>query len=296
MNVPMTRKPPRLLFHFATGGFAHFLRLLENSVQWASRWGYQVAILSESAKTLAYKSFDEIFSFEGDLPIVSVASLPLAALVRADGRSLSDFQTSWQDHDCWITDGEVTEPVTSLTLLNRFSKTLQVTVGQQKRFFHNDFHFIVPALRVRDEVMEQCARLSAHTNVGPYIGVHFRNTDSKANLSQVLSNLNASVQSSEVDRVVWCSDDESSIDEARARFPMLDIVPGSKKPPLPRGAQSLHGGVDEDNVEWMLHATIADLDILAKAHDFVGSPNSAWSTLVPYLQAHPSVAKSFFSR
>ena len=286
----------RVLFHFATGGFAHFLRLLENSAQWAERWGFQLAVLSDSAKTLAYKSFGEIFQIDDILPIVSLASLPETALARADGRLMPDFQTVWQGHDCWITDGEITEPVKSLTRLNRFSKSPLITVGQQKRFFHSEFRFIVPALRVREEIMEQSAQLSAHIGSRPYIGVHFRNTDSQASIGQVLSNLEASIQSSEVNRVVWCSDDETSIDKARASFPMFDIVPGSVKPPLPPGAQSLHGGVSEDNVEWMLYSTIADLEVLTRAHDFVGSPNSAWSTLVPYLRAHPSVANNFFAR
>ena len=296
MNVCPAREHPRLLFHFATGGFAHFLRLLENSVQWSSRWGFQVVVLSESAKTLAYKSFHQIFRFEANLPIVSGATLGPKAFSRPDGKSLADFHTSWQDHDCWITDGEITELVKSLTRLNRFSKAPLVTVGQQKRFFHKEFHFIVPALRIRGDIMERCSQLSAHIDGTPYIGVHFRNTDSKASFAEVLSNLDASVQSSNVRKVVWCSDDESSIDAARYRFPALEIVPGSKKPPLPPGAQSLHGGVSEDNVEWMLHSTISDVDVLTRAHHFVGSPNSAWSTLVPYLRSHPAVANRFFSR
>ena len=296
MNVRPARELPRLLFHFATGGFAHFLRLLENSVQWANRWGFQVVVLSESAKTLAYKSFDEIFLYEANLPIVSGATLPPKDLARADGKSITEFRTSWQDHDCWITDGEITEPVKSLTRLNRFSKVPLVTVGQQKRFFHSEFHFIVSALRIREEAMERSAQLSAHIDSTPYIGVHFRNTDSKGSLAEVLRNLDASVESSKVHRVVWCSDDESSIDAARDRFPALEIVHGSEKPPLPPGAQSLRGGVSEDNVEWMLHSTISDLDVLTRAHHFVGSPNSAWSNLVPYLRAHPAVAQRFFSR
>ena len=283
-----------LILHFATGGFAHFLRLLENSVQWASRWGFHVVVISEPAKTLAFLSFHDLFAAIRPLPIIPLRDVPEELLVRPNGANVTEYLDYWGGGPCVLRSGEAEEFPRSVTFMNRFAKRPQLTIGDQKRFFPRTYHHLLPRLSLAQSIADPVNRAVAEFSGRGTVGVHFRNTDSPGNLEETLARLDRILIESKASRVLWCSDDARSIEQARAEFPHLEIVEGSAKPPIQQGAGSLHGGVEDTNVEWMLSSALVDIALLSRTEHFLPAPNSAWAQLVPYFRAHPEVRRSFF--
>lgn len=284
----------RIVFHYATGGFAHFLRLLENSLQWANRWGFRVVVITEPAKTLAFLSFGQLFEVVRPLPVKTLSEVEPKLLIRPNGVNVTHYFDHWGGGPCVLRFDGIEEKPRSVTFLNRLAMSPQLTIGDQKRLFPRPYDYLLPRLKLTKDFREAVSSPVASIPRDGTVGVHFRNTDSPGNLEDSLTQLASVTKKADISTVVWCSDDPHSLEKAAQAFPDLRFVEGSTKPPIQPGRDSLHGGVDNNNVDWMLKSTLIDIALLSSVEYFVPATNSAWAQLVPYFRKNPQVRDSFF--
>jgi hypothetical protein len=277
--------------HFATGGIAHFLTLLEGSVDYAAEKGSSLHVFTQHHRPLGLKSFSDLFANQ-----VDVDSLNLMQTGVGSDYSVSRAPSASNPVDYYLTLGSETLPLPHLHLsaidssLDGVIRTVGRPRGPKTRF-----HGIVNWLALSPTILHDvaCVIPEAKLSEGPYIALHFRNTDRKTKLSSALAELESSPAFHAVDTIFLSSDDPNAADALQPHLKAKRLLH------IPRLFQSagpnLHYGVQaEDSYEQLVHA-LADLKCLVDSDFFIPSVGSGtgWTPLVQTLRKDP--LRGFFN-
>lgn len=129
------------------------------------------------------------------------------------------------------------------------------------------------------------------------LGVHFRNSDNKSNLEEQLlrveTYLNQEGTNSKIRGILWCTDDQASIDVVRRNFRNLEVF--AYQPFDVAGHRNLHRSLPAEKSLAHLSSTFQDLYSLASARHFLPTTGpSEWTPFVKWLRANPLGAHGFF--
>ena len=112
--------------------------------------------------------------------------------------------------------------------------------------------------------------------VGPYIGVHFRNTDIANDVSVCISKLEKAVKLYESPTIYLATDDSTALDKFVKAFPESTIVQYTKPLGGEVGSvQGMHYLMEDKDV--MITNTLLDIYMLVNASVFIYSENSSMS-------------------
>lgn len=127
----------------------------------------------------------------------------------------------------------------------------------------------------------------------PYIGVHFRNSDSKGNLDKSISLTKKMMSDHGIHQVYWATDDLSSANEAQIRLGKVDFA-HSRVEPLGM-LENLHFGLPAHARQEHLFETLTDLHVLMHSAIFVpATAPTGWSGFLTTLRDNPKLAATFF--
>jgi len=289
----LERKIRGKILHVATGGFAHFIGLLEGSFEKASSFPrHRLSVFTEHHKPLGFLKFGEIFE------IVSVWRTPLIEpgmwptnLPRVERILEARTPRTWAlatreacHQFTWLDCGlasfccgttECDEHVTGGRLLAppaRFRKilrTIRLTPGL--------------ALEVQSLLPDM---------FDSYIGVHYRDTDRSSDFKATIANLDAAISKHRPKFVYWSSDNSSSFGWIRAAFPGVSFIEVEK--PSPLSMENLHFGVSDSDAKRQLLTALADLYCLSRSNWFIpSSGRTGWTGLIKKLRER-NVYQKFF--
>lgn len=293
------RKPPPTTVHFATGGLSHFLGLLGHSINHALETGRSLVVVSEYHQPLACHPLDEIFHLREPLR-------PLGEFIQKSGREdllalrPVRFSQEGQGQIALVRDQGKTRYHTAY--LEREAHTyvrapVTVTTGEwapgipaEERPPHNLLSAL-SSLSIRG-VFAEAVRERLRQEDGPFLGVHFRNSDHSSDLESMIRRVKDAIQETGITDIHWCTDDLSSIEQARERLPQANISSGQV---FSRGTnKNLHYSLRGSDSVNHLANTFADIYTLTKAQVFLPSAGS-WKKLVPILREKEDVRDNFFN-
>lgn len=293
------RKPPPTTVHFATGGLSHFLTLLGHSINHAQETGRSVVVVSEYHQPLACQPLDEIFHLREPLR-------PLGEFIQESGREdlltlrPVRFSQEGRGQIALVRDKDKTHYHTAY--LEREAHTyvhppVTLTTGDwapgipaEERPLNNRLSAL-SSLSIRG-VFAEAVHERLRQEEGPFLGVHFRNTDYSSDLDSMIRRVKDAIQETGTTDIHWCTDDLSSIEQARERLPQANISSGlvfslgNKK--------NLHYSLRGSDSVIHLANTFADIYTLTKAQVFLPSAGS-WKRLVPILREKEDVRDNFFN-
>lgn len=293
------RKPPPTTAHFATGGLSHFLGLLGHSINHALETGRSLVVVSEYHQPLACQPLDEIFHLREPLR-------PLGEFIQESGREdllalrPLRFSQERQGQIALVRDKGKTRYHTAY--LERESHTyvpapVTVTTGDwapgipaEERPPHNLLSAL-SSLSIRG-VFAEAVHERLRQEKDPFLGVHFRNSDHSSDLESMIRRVKDAIQETGITDIHWCTDDLSSIEQARERLPRAHISSGQV---FSRGTKkNLHYSLRGSDSVNHLANTFADIYTLTKAQVFLPSAGS-WKKLVPILREKEDVRDNFFN-
>lgn len=274
---------PSTLSHIATGGLAHFLGLLEGSLQFSNKHSRRLEIYCAHHKPLAFRDFDDLFesnrffkalivgrpswpNHRVDFSSIQESSAPKVWSATSNG---SEKKFSWLEAglpsyccgglmcDRHITGGRLSPP-------------------------KERFKFLLRNLRLSDEVglrvQEQVPELPSR-----FIGVHFRNTDRISDLVSTINQTKHALRKSRLETVFWSSDDAKSVALAREHLDSAEIIE-IRKPEISR-RKNLHFGVSDKDAFSQLTCALADIYVLSSSSLFLPSTGrTGWTGLIKKLR------------
>ena len=297
-------KPEPITVHFATGGLSHFLLHLGNSVRHARETGRTVVVVSEHHRPLARQSMDSIFKLSDpvrplsefleksgrhDVPSFSPRFYPLTAedrkgLYLVESRQMQASVTGWVPEEAAesvaFTTGHYRPR--SANAIQAASKPMENRLASQQASLES--------LAIRGRFADAIAK-RARELTGPFLGVHFRNSDRLSNLDKAVAAVQETIQKTGISDIYWCTDDRASIDEARNRLPKARLF--SSQPFEIGLKKNLHNGLRGEDSFSHLENTFADLFTLSVADEFIPSAGG-WAQLVPILRGNRNVRTHFF--
>lgn len=282
----------RHIAHFATGGLSHFLRLLGNTIIFGRYEASYISVVTEYHQPLAQLPFDNIFELSGPL-------LPLGSYKRQyTHRDPLMFRPSRPSGDSAIPN------VHSLAKLVFESAYLPVENYRGGEFTTGDWPpgfsqepkheeawlASLDSLSLRPQFVE---KIKSRKDVldGPYLGVHFRNTDYSSNLNQTIEEVERLCIKNGLDTVYWCTDDASSIDYVESQLSNFKVL--HDQPFSSTGKKNLHYSMSGEGALHHLENTFADLWTLASSTMFLPTSGS-WKSFVPLLR-NEKIASNFFN-
>jgi len=154
-------------------------------------------------------------------------------------------------------------------------------------------------LRVTDAALDRTRGMRAEID-GPYVAVHFRNTDRQSDIDAYLERARHACHEAAIRDVYWATDDARSLQLARQglgglrvhSFARIDGTDG-------RAWGNLHYATDEQLDEVglsrraRLYDTLGDIYMLAYAHALVAHPESALSRMAECLRREPALREAF---
>jgi hypothetical protein len=267
--------------------------------------GRSVVVATEYHQPLAKRPLDEIFHLSEPLK-------PFNCFVEQSKRyDLRTFKPRWYPHKSdearglWLIESQDLHKSLSSWVPEEPCGLVECTTGQHRpgspnaRRAHLDkkesrFASQLAALeslslrgRFRDAVAARAEELTR-----PFLGVHFRNTDRTSSLEIVVSKVQETIKEKGISDIYWCTDDKSSIEEARARLPNSRVFSSQTFETGQR--KNLHNGLrGNDSIKHLEH-TFADLYTLSVANEFIPSVGG-WRQLVPILRNKRTVSHHFFA-
>lgn len=154
-------------------------------------------------------------------------------------------------------------------------------------------------LQVTDAALDRTRGLRAQIG-GPYIAVHFRNTDRRSDLDPYLERTRAACHETGIREVYWATDDARSLQLAQEGLAGLRVrsfarISGTDG----RAWGNLHYATDEQLEEVglsrrdRLHDTLGDIYMLSYANVIVAHPESALSRMAACLRHEPTLREAF---
>lgn len=302
----------RYLIHLGTGGMTHMLRLLGNSLAFARTSDRLVVPVTEGHSAFRLP-FYEVFESRHERlateqqahnalsnyvpPAAGLPPSPDQIRVRAVIRDFHEVRDApelphgflaldWREADApdvfVLTSGQVEEAG---------GNSLGVRQGLLE---------VIPALSVRRRVA-RAARDRRAVLPDKYIGVHFRNTDMKHDLTETLSEVSRVMRDSGITDIYWATDDRSSLDTARLNLSEAHIhhsgagidVKGQKLRNLHYLSDDVlqqHGTDKRTEITTVL----TDIHLLASSAEFIASRRSSLSSLVTLLRSDLDLWRGFY--
>lgn len=286
--------------HFASGGLSHFLKLLGHSINHSRATGRSLVVVTEYHKPLACQSLDDIFHLHKPLH-------PLGQFIKKSGRKdLLSLRPARFTHE---NTGQRIDILKSTDDTRFYSGLLQraqrPAIGTDKVMLSTGrwqpglaakdrvpYTLLdsVSSLSLRGEFAEAVRTRSQRLN-RPFLGVHFRNTDHTSRLDAVIPKIKNAINETGITDIYWCTDDLSSIEQARKRLPQAHVSASQK---FEKGSgKNLHTSLTGQDARTHLANTFADLYTLSMAHQFIPTAGS-WKIWVPVFRENPNVRDSFF--
>ena len=308
----------RYLFHLATGGMTHMLWMTGSSIEVARATGRIVVPLTERNRAFRLPFHD---IFESTDPYLADRRQAAIALDEYDGPAsglLDDpagIPLTMNDQGCYSIPNRPDLPPTFLGLdpvKAGSNAPFLITAGQvletgtvlpptRSRVLQG-LRSVLAATRLESETVAQATRWRMRLPSG-YVGVHYRNTDRKHSLDDVLTATRHALQEFELSDVYWATDDPASVARARRALPDVTVHNyGSSIDVNAEGAQNLHYLDDKALAKYgtskgaELRAVLADTYVLTSATDFVRSDDSSLSWFVALLRSNPELAGGWFAK
>lgn len=135
------------------------------------------------------------------------------------------------------------------------------------------------SIRIKDDIAEY---LDSQRISGPYIGVHYRNTDMKHPISPIINKVRSLKDKCKT--VYLATDDIDAIATFKNELPEFDII--LKTTPYKRDVNELEMGIHYANPDknQVIKNALIDLYNLRNSSYFIPSNKSAFSRLVPLLK------------
>jgi len=154
-------------------------------------------------------------------------------------------------------------------------------------------------LRVTDAALDRTRGMRAEID-GPYVAVHFRNTDRRSDLDPYLERTRAACHETGIREVYWATDDARSLQLAHEGLAGLRVrsfarISGTDG----RAWGNLHYATDEQLEEVglsrrdRLHDTLGDIYMLSYANVIVAHQESALSRMAACLRQEPTLREAF---
>ena len=126
-------------------------------------------------------------------------------------------------------------------------------------------------IKISEQIMNRLEK--EEKIVKPYISLHYRNTDMIHDLNPFLDKISHITKNYKLDTIYLASDDLSSYDKIKERFPSLEIV---RKSLPPEGLKEDWSAYAEDKDE-QLYEFLRDVYFILNSALFIPSPNSSVS-------------------
>ena len=300
-RISLMRPSSPVIFHYATGGFVHFLTLLGRTLSVVNRFGAIVVAFTEYHRPLGEMQIDEIFTLSHPV----YARVPSRVWKHNFRKALPNPQ-DLRPHR-WLSDNPkhrrvayvktVEEDFFLSAYLPRRGFEIAHTTGDDVPNFpalarEACWEIILSAVKLNPEVSsaisEKLITLPQH-----YLGVHFRNSDHKTSIEATLHTLEQMIGESGISDVLWATDDVASARIAEDRFPNVRFYCfqlfelGSMK--------NLHYGYSGEEAKEQLTLALVDIVGLFRSAIFLPSDSgTSWTRFINFLRQKPHLAENFF--
>ncbi len=136
----------------------------------------------------------------------------------------------------------------------------------------------------------------------PFVGIHYRNTDMKHEISEIISSTREALLGNGISDIFLATDDSKSVKIFESEFPGIRIHSFSHIPDHKElGQSSIHymstTALDRAGLskQTQIEDALCDIIGLVDSNFFIPSEKSAMSQLVTYLRSEEDLRKSFFS-
>ena len=116
--------------------------------------------------------------------------------------------------------------------------------------------------------------LSEDAVEGPYIAIHFRNTDIKNDIESFIPKIKIGIEMNNIHTIYLATDDYYSYDTLKTNFPLINIV---RKTYPPKDIPNLHYGSSPEDNKKQMYESIRDVYFILKSDLFIPSMNSSFS-------------------
>ncbi len=308
--------------HLCTGGLAHMLRLIGTSISYCELLGRKLVVYSET-----HHGFQ--------LPFYSIFHSTNNCLVPID--EYFSIVHSYEENPCSEAPGKLEEInlqfVGSVELGNRYvisheghsfgynlelneeqnnSTMFELTSGQRwpnppiegqlgvrKLPIAGGWPTSLRSIAINSEIVSK-ARERISRIEKPFVGIHFRNTDMRHEISRIISSTKEAIEGTWIKDIFLATDDSSSERIFQSEFPNIKIHSFSQIPDHKAlGQSSIHymSNVALDKAGLSKRKQIEDAlcDIVGLTHSevFIASEKSAMSQLVTFLREEGELKKNF---
>ncbi len=139
----------------------------------------------------------------------------------------------------------------------------------------NSYPGLVKYIRVKETIMNKIK--TEYENINNYIGVHFRNTDIKNDISSIINEIK---KYPEYSNIYLATDDYKAYDKLRESFPHHTIYQYTK--PINANGKPIH--YCEDDKYKLILNTLIDIYFLNSSNIFIPSISSSISRLIVYMR------------
>lgn len=264
----------------ATGGFAHFLKLLEGAMSYAERTRRKLLVSTPHSKPLGFLSFSKIFDTSSSRFVPEDISTIAGNRIHTGFEGAAYFASSESERvplpqlrggfNGYFDNSPILTRGVSLLRAVRFSR-------------------VTRDLRLSQQLASQVARALDNIDLStPFVGAHIRFTDRQEPLANMRARLEQVLTQSAYERVILATDSRKAESFVRKTFKDQEVICLPK--PEARGKRNLHYGVSEAEAETQLVFAIADLFLMTTSSVFVPSMDSgtAWTKLILELRKQPN--------
>lgn len=304
---------PRNIVFIPTGGLAHNLTLLGQTVLHANRLGIGTVLVDSEPKSpsagappLAGYTLCEVFSYSKPLGCACWRHYSRrwgCGWQRKSRHRAATFHgvpgPGGQRRDYRLLDGE-SQLVSSSSLLPSGEAPVRgdvLTTGGVPETVDaiskpQCIRSVLSHLRIQPAIQKLLFDRLPNWAERPFIAAHFRNTDYRSDLETAIANVRAAAEETGISTVFWATDDTQSIQEAQEHLPEL-VLRHAEVPALP-GRLGLHVSFAGHAAKTQFVRALEDLYLLSLADVFLASTGpTGWKTLVPILR-EPGMRKRFF--
>jgi hypothetical protein len=293
-----------ITFLIPSGGLAQSLVEIGSAVHHARLFGRNVVVMSRQHRPFGGQRFDEIFHLEAPL----LSERRVGALRR---RKFSSIRTChvWSNSELlggfpfrrrfpllrgqkntWSSDGFL--PISDSNRDTASSGDWPDELQNEAPDYETAIYCALSVLRVRaSQIVPDLRGLFDISD--RFVGVHFRNSDRSSDFEHVITSAMESANMRRISNIYWATDDQSSIETARARCSSEGLNFHAFQE-FQTAKNNLHFGLDRRATKRLLSLALFELFLLSESTIFVGSAGT-WPTVLSVLRSRREVRESFFS-
>jgi len=299
------------LIHLGSGGLAHMLRLLGNTIHYCQHNNLQCVPILEKNRAFGL-AFHDVFETDTSTIANAQTCENLSSVTIRDGTSalpLADARVIYSGPsgggEYFLSNGKGIWSQLSLNLdaPPAFSPC-SITTGSYRsrtQLTAAGWRATLSMCRLKRHIAEQIGSKRQLLS-GRYIGVHYRNTDMRTDFSLICQHLQKQLIQTDVTCIYWATDDLHSLALAKSHFPNTDILNFATLPDLQEtGTPSLHytgekhlKAIGMSKRQQIIEA-FTDIFLLSHSDTFIPSPKSSLSRLVNLLRSEHSLRSHFFA-